>query len=317
MIRQRIPQASKASQQTTATSRVDTPAKSLDVSRGSRASWEITSDDSDVDETSAAIPMYNPLHYDRNYRPNIPAPPGSFPMTWRQQPHEHHHSIPGAPSSMSGLRELASLTPAGIPDSSYQAYLMGRPLKKKREAVVDKICFAKFCAGFSWVAVMFLVFVGILLDTQPIFIQGALPQHVQFTTGDRKQQVFYSISPSERLAPASHAYQAAFGYFLTGCLSLAYAYNWGWWIKTRMWTGHHDIPDADSTIPTFHYNDEGDILPTTMPSSPMMRAYQYNNRLSARIWEKISLTMNRMRAMWPQNQQQRRARRRQAGAKEI
>lgn len=264
--------------------------------------------------------MYNPLHIGAsdNYRTDIQAPKGSFPMPWRQQAHEYHHSVSGAAGSLSGMREPASLTPIGIPDSSYQAYLMGRSLKKKQKPFVDSICFAKFCAAFSWVAVMFLVFIGILIDSQPLFIKGVLPKNVQFNTDDGKAQVFYSLA-DERLEPASHAYQAAFIYLLTGCVSLAYAYNWVYWIKMRFWAQYLDIPDADSTIPTFHFTDGVD--PTTAPSTPSMRAYQYSNRLSTSIGEKVTLATNRIKgnlaAWWPKYQARRRARRRYVGAKEI
>lgn len=311
MIRQRA--STKASQQTTSSSRVNTPTRKSD---SSKASWEITSDDDDHCETSSAVPMYNPLHYDSNYHSKAPASPASFPDQWPKHQHDHHHSILGAPSSLSGLRELASLShPAGIPDSSYQAYLMGRPLfKKKEQSFIDKICFAKFCAAFSWVAVTFLVFIAILLDRQAEFVKGVLPQHVENSEGG-KAQFFYDISQQDRLEPASNAYKAAFAYFLTGVFSLAYAYNWGWWIKMRMLaTGYHDIPDADSTVPTFHYNDGGD--------NPMMKAaYQYNNRLSARVWHGITTITNliyiNIANMWARNQHQQRARRRQMGAKEV
>jgi hypothetical protein len=223
------------------------------------------------------------------------------------------------------------MTPAVIPDSSYQAYLMGRPFQKKEKSLIDKICFAKFCAAFSWVAVMFLVFIGILIDCQPLFIQGVLPKHVQFTTGDRKPQIFYAVVYNERLEPASHAYQAAFAYFLTGCFSLAYIYDigdrWGWFKNRRRRSLYSDIPDADSTVPTFHTHLDAE-LPTTANNvpggnSPMMRAYQYNNRLSARIWKALSLPMNRVGiylvSMWPHYEEQRRARRRQgeAGPKDV
>jgi hypothetical protein len=359
--------------------------------------WEITSDATCSNKSSGGesssssanqiiaqpVPMFNPLHYsainNNNNNNTIHPPPGSFPSTsWRQYNDPPRLQLGAAPrsSSAGGLlllnsptqttttsttarttTQLPSLAPAIIPDSRYQAYLMGRPLDDPTTknhtdfVVVDKICCAKACAGFSWVAVLFLLFVGILLDTQPLYISGTLPQHVQFTTGDRKAQVFYSITQSERLTPASHAYQAAFGYFITCLLSLAYAYNVnanvnrnyltlnyllhrltvGGWFQTQLRReDYHDIPDADSTIAAFHISSHGsgssvgELLPmtttTTTTSSP---AYQYSNhrQLSNRVGETMTLMVNRVRiylaSVWPTYQEHRRARKRETGPKDV
>ena len=106
--------------------------------------------------------------------------------------------------------------------------------------------------------------------------------------------------------------------------------------------GYEDIPDADSTIP---YGLDhpgatggerrrhgrgggggGPVLPTfiTTPGGPVMRAYQYNNRLSRRVWESLTQTMHRIgiyvATVWPRYQDSRRAARRRhkyTGAKDI
>jgi hypothetical protein len=203
-----------------------------------------------------------------------------------------------------------------IPDSSYQAYLLGKRKKKKRNSFIDKICFAKFCATFSWIAIVFFVFIGILIDTQPLFIQGVLDRHEEYGE-NQKVQVFYDLSQSERLPAASHAYQAAFFYFLIGCASLAYAYNLHWWFKTRKWQ-YRDIPDAESKTPTFHANSGESELPT---SSPAMKAYQYDYGVGSRIWNVTRVTANRVgiyvASIWPRYQEKRRTRRRHIGAKDV
>ena len=307
------------------------------------SSWEITSDDgdygrsvgdfmvgSDVSNTSmTSIPMYNPLHYQSSSGPAEHAntinlsvsSPSSNPLSWDQiidaknANASHLRKVGGGRKPHStgfiGLRSshLPSLAPAFIPDSRYQAYLLGRP-KNVRKSAIDKICMAKFCSYFSMVGFMFMMFVGIIIDRQPMYIAGVLPKHVQYTTGDRGPQVFYAVDISDRLEPASHAYKAAFLYFITACLSLGYAYNAHWFIKSKM-NHYHDIPDTDSTVPTFHNGDDG-ILPTSMH-----RHGGYNHR-----WQSAYVTMKRtfiyLASLWPEFLERRRNRRQRfAGAKDV
>jgi hypothetical protein len=276
-------------------------------------SWKIAPDDG-YESTSSGnkIPMYNPLHYS-DETSDIPSSPSSLPST-RQSHDQSKYSLLQAPGSLEGLRssQLHSLAPPMIPDSSYQDYLKGRSLKRKRSSPVDKICFAKFCALFSWVGILFLLFVGIMIDTQPMYIQGVLIKNVQY--GDNnKAQAFYDLSQSERLPTASTAYCTAFVYFLTGCASLAYAYNFQFWFNSRR-RQYHDIPDADATA-----HDSETKLPAF---NPKMKAYQHDNGVGARIWNMTALTTNRakmqVKSMWPRYRETHRvARRRQSGAKDV
>ena len=173
---------------------------------------------------------------------------------------------------------------------------------------------------------MFMVFVGILIDFQPMFIPGILPKHVQYTTGDRKPQVFYATSISDRLEPASHAYRAAFAYFITALLCLGYAYNalpGGYWFKTH-WQHYDDIPDAaDSTVPTFHNDGIGldigadGLLPTNASAANNQQAYRkYTRRLIA-VWSTMKRFGIYVASLWPAYQDHRRNRRRFAGAKDV
>jgi hypothetical protein len=230
-----------------------------------------------------------------------------------------------------GLRSgkhLPSLTPAFIPDSRYQAYKQGRKYQaSQQKSILGKVCMAKFCAFFSIVGVMFMVFVGILIDLQPMFMPGILPKHVQYTTGDRKPQVFYATSISDRLETASHAYRAAFGYFVTALLCLGYAYNalpGGYWFKTR-WENYHDIPDgADSTVPTFHNSEagldadtDGLLLPTTSSAANSRQAYRIYDRRLVAVWSTMKRFAIYVASLWPAYQDHRRNRRRFAGAKDV
>ncbi len=262
--------------------------------RGSGA-WEISSED---DSDSGAIPMYNPLLY--------PVSPGSYPLSW--QPHKPYQH---APRSYPG--ELPSLTPAFIPDKNYTTYLRtGRPIARSSPAMgLSKICCAKFCAGFSFVAVGFLLFVGILYDTQPLYIPGSLPKHLQYMDGgSQRTQVYYSLAPSERLLPASNAYKAAAFYLVTGCLSFAYACNMNW-IHSIWWRRYEEIPDTDSTVPTFH-------LPSH--TSPKRKEYYSRGSLPDRVVENMRANYNRARlyvvSVWP-TYEHRRSRRREPGPKEV
>jgi hypothetical protein len=289
------------------------------------ASWEITSDDETTTLHLEQTRRLYPLHQEPAVRSIIPPAPGSFPSSWRNYPTADKSrnlrlGIPMAPHSISGLGTAPIIrTALHVPDSSYQAYLLGKSTKRKTN-LVDTICCAKFCAIFSWVAVMFLVFIGVLLDTQPLYIKGTLPQHIQYTSG-KKPQIFYAVTYSERLPTASIAYQAAFVYLITALFSLAYAYNWFWWIKSR-WRQYNDIPDnnedsyshADSTIPTFHTTADGDL-----PYSPT-QAYQYRNRVRVQVKTWLFKAVNRIRhfvtSMMP-GDGNRRPRRRGATAKDV
>ena len=301
---------------------------------GTPASWEITSDDETTTLHLEQTRRLYPLHQEAAVRSIIPPAPGSFPTSWRDYANTNANAdksrsvrvgLPSAPRSLSGLGTAPIIrTALHVPDSSYQAYLLGKSTKRKSN-MVDAICVAKFCAIFSWVAVMFLVFIGILLDTQPLYIKGTLPQHIQYTTG-KKPQIFYAVTYSERLSTASTAYQAAFVYLITGLLSLAYAYNWFWWMKSR-WRQYHDIPDndnadsyshADSTIPTFHTTAADGELPS-YNNSPT-KAYQYRNRVRAQVKTWLFKAVNRLShfvmSMMP-GDGSRRPRRRGAPAKDV
>ena len=128
-------------------------------------------------------------------------------------------------------------TPLHVPDSEYEAYLLGRR-KRAAASIVTQQCCAATCAGFSAVAVLFLLFIGILLDTQPLYIPGTLPELVVQSTVQYKSNknsnggsdVTYYTKPviqylvpgpaDERLPIAKTAYQAAWAYLGTLLVSL-------------------------------------------------------------------------------------------------
>lgn len=319
------------------------------------------------------VPMYNPLHFPLS-QGALSNPPGSFPMPWKYQ-HQHqqqHHGVHDHQSYLytRGQGRISTpysqqyshesfythrmgiddtnvtlrppTTPTFIPDSSYQLYLRTGSISNKNQGppFCTTLCCARFCAIFSWIAVAFLLFVGILYDTQPLYLPGALPKHYQSTEGEnvrKNVQVFYAVSQTERLQPATNAYQAAFVYAITACLCMAYVYNAHYWVVSR-WRRYSDIPDADSTVPTFHHTTE---LPMTLPSTSVGagggatilptisvsntktgRAYEpFGAHVTDRLTEGIRMTHNRVRlylaSVWPTYQDHRRARRREAGPKDV
>jgi hypothetical protein len=320
-------------------------------SRKGSGAWEISSED-DGESSSLngsnvhqAVPMYSPLGYQQSSA--LPAPPGSFPLSWHQNQYNNPdatlYARGDAPRSLTSFKssDLPSLTPAFIPDSSYQTYVLSgrtvfRNQAKRQGLPLSKICCAKFCAIFSFVAVTFLIFVGILFDTQPLYIPGSLPKHIQYVEGSsQRTQTYYSITPSIRLLPASNAYKAAAFYLVTGCLCWAYAYNAHFWIYSKWFRRRYEeIPDTDSTVPTFHVpaparsssNGGGDfLLPTTVAttgSPSRRRAYPKGGSWPDRVAESIRANYNRARiyvvSTLPTSQEHRRTRRREAaGPKDV
>ena len=124
-------------------------------------------------------------------------------------------------------------TPLHVPDSEYEAFLLGRD-RRKSASILTKQCCATACAGFSAVGVAFLLFVGILLDTQPLYIPGTLPELVtqstfQYKNSDRDEVITYTkpiiqyLVPGpadERLPIATTAYKAALAYLCTFVASM-------------------------------------------------------------------------------------------------
>lgn len=198
------------------------------------------------------------------------------------------------------------------------------------------------------VAVVCLVFIGIIIDRQPLYIPGVLPQHVQYTTGDRKQQVFYALptANSARLEPASNAYRSAALYLLTACLCYGYVHNFGWWIK-KLWLQHQgrpyrDIPDhasdgddddndnntddGRSTVPTFHNgggNSRDELLPIYGVDRKKYNPFQQQNGspFVTQVWQTASSMGHRLSlyvsTAWADSQNRRRNKRRFAGAKDV
>jgi len=255
------------------------------IGREPTASWEITSEQA-----------------------NIPEPPRSYPEQPQQQYPQHLQYQNGAAvESLTGSRAFEKppalsekprledfhtlfRNPLHVPDNKYQVYLRGEAARRKRSAIFSKTCFAQTCAGFSIIAIFFLVFVGILLDTQPLYIRGTLPkQYIQTDDSSKIEVVYLLPKDNERLPVASCAYHAAIAYLFT-LLACLYVLHPGWFQAQlyRRQQRYQDIPDhvsaTDSTVPTFHTTDTNDVTAKYHPgwwNSITVRLKQW---LAARGW---------------------------------
>jgi hypothetical protein len=118
------------------------------------------------------------------------------------------------------------------------------------------------CLGFSAVGAAFLAWVGVLLDTQPLYIRGALP--VMLVAGPSGRTVARHVLPdptgggAARLAPARAAYRAALAYLLVAILCW-YRLNRGW-VHSRIRRRrdrYEDIPDPLARRRDYGENDNG------------------------------------------------------------
>jgi hypothetical protein len=99
-----------------------------------------------------------------------------------------------------------------------------------------------------------LLFIGTLVDRQPLYIKGIRPysatQNVSYATKKRR-----TVASSQDVS--SRARQTAFAYLVTLVGAMLYGWNVGWRIRAFLRRRQYaDIPDASSTIPTFHLHEE-------------------------------------------------------------
>ena len=321
------------------------PSPSRDSFGGSSTSWEIATEgsgDKAHSSTRKTIPMYNPIAMQSPLsQSNSTLPPqfsSSTPSnnarrdswntvmqatnrnlkTYHDPPEYYADSIKGKGGGYDLLRSgrsLPSMSPKLIPDSAYRAYLSGKPAVKTKKPMIDKITLVKIAGGFSIVGFIFLTFVGILIDTQPMFMQGILTKNEEYSSNGKKTKTFYAISISERLEPAKHAYRGAFLYLLVAIGCLGYAHNMHHFLFKKGWQQYRDIDDVDSTVATFHRNGDGkkDFLPTNGPR----KAYEDHNGILFRVWHSTSIRLQQLGFYLESIWQARRRKRRFAGAKDV
>jgi len=244
-----------------------------------------------------------------------------------QYSHEYYASaITGKGGAYEVLRNrhsLPSMSPALIPDSRYRAYLSGEATTNKEKSVFDKITIAKSFGLFSLVGFIFLTFVGVIIDTQPMFLQGILTKNEEYSSNGKKAKIFYAINIKERLEPAKHAYRAGLLYLLTSMACLGYAHNMHHFLFKKGWQQYRDVDDVDdSTVAGFRpigntiIGGNEEYLPST--GAIRQKAYGDHNGLIHRTWHSTSVRFKRLaiylESIW---QARRRNRRRFSGAKDV
>lgn len=161
---------------------------------------------------------------------------------------------------------VAYRVPLHVPDNAYRAYLQGKQTKNSRDnnSICHKVCCAHVCIGFSTVAILFLCFIGFLIDTQPILMGGTLPTAKGVANDGSGKIVIKYILPvdGEVLPMARTAYRAAYAYMV--CILLALCVLHPCWMRSQIYRLRHryqDIPDhvsnTDSTLPHIHTTPNG------------------------------------------------------------
>lgn len=324
--------------------RAPSPARPGDsFGQSSSTSWEIATDDgaSPSRPSRKSIPMYNPMTLQGSRsKPNLsgsstPSSKLSQRVSWntimdakrsnmdflRNDPLTNaYHDPPGyyasslsakgsRYSSLQVDRQLTSMAPALVSDSEYRAYLSGRQPQKQKKSGFDKILLAKVAGYFSIVGFLFMTFIGILIDAQPMYIQGMLEKNVV----DGKNVYAVAIK-DERLQPATHAYRAGLLYLFSAIVCFGYANNMYHFMFKKGWQQYQDVDDVDSTVPTFGGKDG--YLPTA--GTMHRKAYGDYNGFMLRTWHTTLVTIQRLgiyvSSVW---QARRGNRRRFAGAKDV
>lgn len=133
-----------------------------------------------------------------------------------------------------------------VPDNKYRELIHGHG--RDQTPTLNPICCANCCAGFSMVGFAFLFFIGILLDTQPLFISGALPSATRENDAGKTSTIY--LMTNERLDMASNAYQTSYVYLATAIVCLIYVYyeRLDQMAKRRSYQELPDHMEAGSTV---------------------------------------------------------------------
>lgn len=156
---------------------------------------------------------------------------------------------------------VAYRTPLHVPDNAYRAFLQGRT-GKTRPTLITRVCCLHTCIGFSTVAVVFLCFIGFLINSQPLLMAGTLRKTiVEASDGSGRYSTRFILPAPGEVQPAARAaYRAAMAYFV--CILLCLAGLHPGWIQSQIYRVRHryqDIPDhasVTSTLPDFHNPNE-------------------------------------------------------------
>jgi hypothetical protein len=219
--------------------------------------------------------------------------------------------------------------PHHVPDARYHEYVLGRlgQQRKKESSMLTKACCAQTCALFSGVAVCFLLWIGILLDTQPLYIPGTLQNFtVQSTvtyaksssrsssrrsggsTTNKSKAIPYTRPRIEFLIPgptsprlpiATTAYRAALAYFVSMlvslyCLDPAPVHRVLQRLRRQCFGRYEDIPEVPNASSEFHrpsYTiprpNSGDLF-----GGPLLPQHHHRGAYQPSLWHQ---TINRIK----------------------
>mmetsp|Transcript_13949 Transcript_13949/g.21748 ORF Transcript_13949/g.21748 Transcript_13949/m.21748 type:complete len:397 (+) Transcript_13949:384-1574(+) len=151
-----------------------------------------------------------------------------------------------------------------VPDSMYRQYYYNQQGKHNKNDTnccqLESCC--RGCAYFSTVALSFMMFVGFLVDQQPLYLQGVRPRQCGGGGGGTNNNdnsntkacantAINYVTSGTRLPMASTAYKTAIAYFLTLLICMVFLYDPFNIIQTRIRRRqYHDIPDANFTNAT-------------------------------------------------------------------
>jgi hypothetical protein len=180
--------------------------------------------------------MHYPHHHDNRpglYRHNSYSTPNAHKASFQHFETTFHLD----PNPLAAVHFRKALH---VPDKDYKEFLAGGK-GRDMSPVCHPICCANVCAGFSCVGFIFLIFIGILLDTQPLFIQGTLPTALKESDSGKVTTLYFITA--ERLPTASNAYQASYAYILTmmGCLIFVHYERLNAMVRRR---SYQDVPDV-------------------------------------------------------------------------
>ena len=188
--------------------------------------------------------------------------------------YEYNRSAAWKPEPEPRLEDVHTVyrQPHYVPDATYHRRMTGSPSGNTTDYTALGL---HFCALFSGIATTFLLFIGFLLDVQPLYIPGTLPTlPIQSTVSVNgvaltKLQYQYLIpgSTDERLPIAMTAYRAGWLYAATTFFCLLF-------LQRRQRRTYRKVPDVASLV-----------LPTTTTT--------YANEYDDSVWQRIQTAVQR------------------------
>mmetsp|Transcript_19046 Transcript_19046/g.26881 ORF Transcript_19046/g.26881 Transcript_19046/m.26881 type:complete len:407 (+) Transcript_19046:78-1298(+) len=218
------------------------------------------------------------------------------PRTDKKNMHHHHQQQLYQPA-------------VAVPDSMYRHYYYNHQQQRKQDSACSLRSCCHGCMYFSIVGMSFLLFVGILVDQQPLYLQGVRPKQCGGSGNNNNNSnannkacantAINYVTSGARLPIASTAYKTAIAYFITILICIMFLYDPLNIIQTRIRRRqYHDIPDAATanaprsggsshTNISIHMGDAA--------SSSGTAAYEYEPNLMYEVSSRVAPIINRIR----------------------